>query len=648
MDLFQEARWFFDETDKVTWHQKIVQEGLVQPLLPRFGIMTNVCSTLQGSATAQSDVCNVKLLLRLSPDFAESQGLPRSYANPLALFADINNMEINDPCRLCIDQGYAVTIDRLEQAIPGSFGVMAQEMLRLNATLDNDADRLQVLTLAAQAGQLFQTISREDVEDFWYYYVTRGLYSSLGSAAYLENYNGQTVQGLIAGCQQVSIIPGVVCPAVGTITTEEATQALNNHADNTFSSVNTAGNPLPFWGAGDGTEPLFTGSEPIGGSGVVMSAPLGAMFTYFDIENYGNASAWSPQYNGLPDPITPGAAWSGLVDKDPVFNWFMASLTPADEECSNDVLPGSSTGTPLDDATVPAMAAISQPWCTKFNLPNSEVDSDGTVYTKQHFARMWYDLLIDSPSFLGVTQGEDDPYTWTTGQGCGYTLKGERTPYTGRSEESILFNASGPLYYVDEGESVGAITRNLLIGGSVPSVNEYSYENPLQTVSVVQTLYASLVAKDIPDRVRNCNRPNGPVEITVEDGEKILEIWKEEMENTWTRGWDDESSGDVQFVAFFDDGGGAPGTTARLLVDITLDNGTLTAISIVIIVLFSAFFMISSDPVESRVLLVLVGVTLVVLSYFGAVGLAILFGIKLNVTTAWTLPFIMLGLGVGE
>lgn len=79
-----------------------------------------------------------------------------------------------------------------------------------------------------------------------------------------------------------------------------------------------------------------------------------------------------------------------------------------------------------------------------------------------------------------------------------------------------------------------------------------------------------------------------------------------------------------------------------MLEEITLDNGTLTAVSIVLILAFSCLLMFDIDLVESRVLITLVGVALVVLSYFSAIGLAILAGIKVNVNIAWTLPFVIL------
>jgi hypothetical protein len=84
------------------------------------------------------------------------------------------------------------------------------------------------------------------------------------------------------------------------------------------------------------------------------------------------------------------------------------------------------------------------------------------------------------------------------------------------------------------------------------------------------------------------------------------------------------------------------------LREITLSNTVLTIVSIVANALFSIFFMFNTDLVESRVVVTLVGVALVVLSYFAAVGLALLVGIKIQITIAWTLPFIILGLGVDD
>jgi hypothetical protein len=85
------------------------------------------------------------------------------------------------------------------------------------------------------------------------------------------------------------------------------------------------------------------------------------------------------------------------------------------------------------------------------------------------------------------------------------------------------------------------------------------------------------------------------------------------------------------------------GTLGRLLKVITLDNGLFVAVLIIVIALFPIVFLANvSDPVESRVMITLVGVGLVNLAFFAAIGFGLLVGIKINITIAWTLPFIML------
>lgn len=218
-------------------------------------------------------------------------------------------------------------------------------------------------------------------------------------------------------------------------------------------------------------------------------------------------------------------------------------------DCGNGLLTGTATGAAvIDQPTAGGAALITQRWCTQYSTP-SGVDE---TFTQQHFAKLWYELLIDSPSFLGIVQGQSDPYVWTTGQGCGYTLRGQRYSYTNQSESEVLHNSSRLLYYLDEGTSVGPIDRNLIIGGATPRVGDYDFSNPLKSVSVVQNLYIFNHAKEMPDRVRNCNRPGGPISITLADAEEVLFRFKEAFEESWGTLWDDPLAGDMQFVAFSD------------------------------------------------------------------------------------------------
>jgi hypothetical protein len=229
------------------------------------------------------------------------------------------------------------------------------------------------------------------------------------------------------------------------------------------------------------------------------------------------------------------------IDSLIFFNW-------RPKDCGNEDLKGTPEGSPGADTIAGIMAQSTSRWCTQYNTPFEE-DAE---LTQQHFARMWYQLLIDSSSFLGITQGESDPYTWTTGQGCPYELRGERPKYTNATEEEVLLVASTELYYIDEGESVGQIDRRLLIGGANPPVGDYNVENPLKSASSMQNIYISTSPEGIQNRVKNCNRPGGSIDLSYEGAEEVLLLFKEEFEEAWSAGWDNKNAGDVQFTGFFD------------------------------------------------------------------------------------------------
>ena len=167
-------------------------------------------------------------------------------------------------------------------------------------------------------------------------------------------------------------------------------------------------------------------------------------------------------------------------------------------DCGNEVISGSyKEDGELDRIEQIILISSSPKSCTEFNIPFEKDE----VHSKTHFAKMWYDLIIDSPSFLNLVQGESDPYTYTIGRGCGYTLTGERFAYSNKKESAILKASSENLYYIDEGESIGALDKNILIGNTMPPVGEYSSENPLTSVGSMQNIYISLSPKEIVKRV---------------------------------------------------------------------------------------------------------------------------------------------------
>eukprot|EP00525_Craspedostauros_australis_P007632 CAMPEP_0198134658 /NCGR_PEP_ID=MMETSP1442-20131203/60188_1 /TAXON_ID= /ORGANISM="Craspedostauros australis, Strain CCMP3328" /LENGTH=1556 /DNA_ID=CAMNT_0043795805 /DNA_START=403 /DNA_END=5073 /DNA_ORIENTATION=+ len=661
IDFFQEARWFFREVDRVTWYEDVVRKVILKPRLERFGILQGVCSNVVNTASTRTD-CNHVLLLRSSPAYAVQNGYPASYANPLNLFGDIGNLEMNDQCKICIETEFENTIDQLEAGIRGMYQITAAESGRAiqDATANNpnepvDAD---LARLFENAKAISQSLTRQDVIDYFVYTTVRRLYAAFGSSSLVSSYSGLATDDFLAVCN--AVLGSANCAA--NITEQEAQALLLNHADHAFSSWNSGGLPFPFWSEETADNPavLFGGTSPVSGSGVDLSGNQLTTMLYFDAANYNPAAigdTWNPLYaDGSVVMDMNDPSFIASVETDPAYKWFIASVTSAEDKfCDNKDIGGSQLPQQVPNAdainaqTAGLMQAVSPRWCTKFSLPNADtVETDTTEYTVQHFARMWYDLVIDSPSFLGLTQGTSDPYVWTTGQGCGYSLGGERAFFTDVTDDDVLLrNASGQLYYIDEGSSLGPVDRNLLLGGTEPSTSEYSPENPLKTASVLSSIYVKLVPRDIVQRVANCNRPDGPIEITEAEAEDILYDYKKAFEESWTEDWDDSSAGEVKFVGFHDDQG-VIGTTGRLLKDITLDNGTLVAISIVLLALFSALFLLDCDLVESRILITTVGVALVILAFFASVGFGLMCGIKVNITIGWTLPFIMLGLGVDD
>ena len=139
--------------------------------------------------------------------------------------------------------------------------------------------------------------------------------------------------------------------------------------------------------------------------------------------------------------------------------------------------------------------------------------------------------------------------------------------------------------------------------------------------------------------VKHKNRPGGSLNITEDDARVVLSKFKEAFEGLWTEGWNNDNDGEVQFVGYFDDAE-VPGTIGTFLNSVTMSSGLLTATSICVIALFSVVFLARRNFVESRIGITLIGVLLVILAFFASVGLGILIGIKVNLTIAWTLPFI--------
>ena len=321
MDLFQEARWFFEENDRITWYNEVVRKRLVFPRTPRFGILSTTCAA----------PCAELVRLRTNATYAVEQGYDASYAAPLSLFSDLGNMEMNDPCRQCVEAAFEPTMLGLTRYVKGVFGVLAAEMGRLLAdeVITDPSEEQEILLRAADYRELAINTTRTDAQEYYMYYTLRGMYARFGAPTYssVTYPTLLSIPDLLPGCQAL----GLDCPSP-TVDVLTATQQFLDHVDGEFSSINTAGVPFPFWSTGNGTGDLFGGSIPFSGSGVDMSGNDTLLGVYLDPLNY-MTPAWNPGYidgaSGYPDPITPDAGWETNVEGTPIYNWFMSSREEA-------------------------------------------------------------------------------------------------------------------------------------------------------------------------------------------------------------------------------------------------------------------------------------------------------------------------------
>jgi hypothetical protein len=327
MDMYKEARWTFSEKNRVDWYETVVEGLLVKPRLPRFGILSTDCA----------GDCFRLLIIRNSPEFL---GLPAESANPMALFADIGNMELNDKCKMCIEKNYPYRIEESYDAVPRNFNALREELMRfkdsLEDTEENAATKKKIDEIASKCVKIVESVTRDDIVEVISYYTGRGLYANIGVKSYTERYNG--FQEVIEECHARKDELNLTCPILPSdLTPSMAGKHLENHADGPFSRFSTAGAPFPFWSKKDGTGALFESNDqatlsPVSGSGIVMSAKMTSLADYLDIFNYDDKEIWNPVYGrgSFADPSS--RLWHDMVETNPFYAWFMADLELADTE----------------------------------------------------------------------------------------------------------------------------------------------------------------------------------------------------------------------------------------------------------------------------------------------------------------------------
>jgi hypothetical protein len=236
------------------------------------------------------------------------------------------------------------------------------------------------------------------------------------------------------------------------------------------------------------------------------------------------------------------------------------------------------------------------------------------------------------------------PYTYQPLKG-GIT----RPIATGASDEYILNAASDTCYTWDGGQGYPATGKPVTFGGTKPDVTDVSSKSsPFTVVKAFQVVYRFIHPADIVERVAMANRPEGAKVIKEKDAEEILYKMKEAFEKEYVRGWEDKDDGDIQFSGFSDDVG-ARGSFGRTLETFTTQSAPLSGLSYLCLLFLSAVLLASvKNPVRSQATLGFFGALMVMLAFMGALGCTVLNGVKLNVIQTWTLPFLMVGIGVDD
>jgi len=88
---------------------------------------------------------------------------------------------MNDPCRICIEENYTATILELTPQVKQMFYGAAAGLKNYIETSGNVSFAEQ----AQQAVLIAESLTTNDVKDFYFYYVARGVYAQLGAGAYM-------------------------------------------------------------------------------------------------------------------------------------------------------------------------------------------------------------------------------------------------------------------------------------------------------------------------------------------------------------------------------------------------------------------------------------------------------------------------------
>eukprot|EP00933_Yihiella_yeosuensis_P057651 TRINITY_DN5761_c0_g1_i4.p1 TRINITY_DN5761_c0_g1~~TRINITY_DN5761_c0_g1_i4.p1 ORF type:complete len:1207 (-),score=263.33 TRINITY_DN5761_c0_g1_i4:401-4021(-) len=246
---------------------------------------------------------------------------------------------------------------------------------------------------------------------------------------------------------------------------------------------------------------------------------------------------------------------------------------------------------------------------------------------------------------VGLIKGSTNPYSWQLG--VNLKPQGHPRPSINASTEANLKAVSGSIYWFDEGSMIPAYTEEIIIGGAKPAVRKHDGSESLTEVKALQHVWPLLMPSAIVQRVASAYRPGGPLKITEATAKKVLKEMKKAMEETFSAGWDSSDSDTNQYLSFSDHIG-ALGSFGRSLKEMTEDSLPLSGVSFGMSIFVSVLFLARRDQLESRMVLGFVGGIFAVLAFSAALGITTLSGIDLSAVQTWTLPFLMVGIGLDD
>lgn len=304
MDLYKETGWAFKESDKITWFQFVVREKILNPRLPRFGMLVSECE----------DECGTIVEKRAD--------------EPFKLFSDVDDLEMNHECRECFERESPKRMIKLHKEFVQTMNIMREELKKVAAQTNDQTIKAKANDMSNKCGQLADSVTQHEIQDFYSYYVIRGLYEKLGSTDIQTAY--KKYKPIVDKCKELKK-GGLEVSCPDKVGYDTASDWVYKHVDSPVAKgTNFLGSYLPFWNE----EGVMFGPGklgPIYGIGMNFSGDNDSFMHYMDLGNY-STSEWNPKFKSnkdglidLDDPV-----FVDMIIHSPMWQWFMAGLTPAE------------------------------------------------------------------------------------------------------------------------------------------------------------------------------------------------------------------------------------------------------------------------------------------------------------------------------